>query len=143
MTFAGVSVEGTFTYFVRALQSAHTNAVMMHASVADWMGRTADAPIFHPTQEEWENPMAFIRSIRPRAELHGERLRTFARACDVRSAALPALPERLPTLAGICKIIPPTTSTVPASRVSVPVARCKDLLDIHWLASRHCGPSLT
>ena len=76
MTFAGVSVEGTFHKFEPALQSAHTQAAMFHANVADWMIKTSEAPTFHPTQEEWENPMAFIRSIRPKAELAGERLRT-------------------------------------------------------------------
>ena len=30
-----------------------------------------EAPIFHPTEEEWQNPIKYIQSIRPEAEKAG------------------------------------------------------------------------
>ena len=72
------------------MQMAHTRAVNFYSKVADWMSHTSDAPIFHPTQEEWEKPMAFMRSIRPQAERHGGLLLTTGKSLRVRSVTQPA-----------------------------------------------------
>ena len=139
VTFAGVSGKGFCHNCEPALQSAHTTAATMHASVAGWMAKTSDAPIFHPTQEEWENPMAFIRSIRPQAELAGERLRTLRMTWQVRSVTLPALSERLPTPCRHLQNHPSNNGDSASIQGECPSRTSPGCCDTQWLASWHCG----
>jgi len=108
------------TYKCRfALQSAINKAAEFHVSVAKWMGRMPEAPVFHPTPEEWKKPMAYIRKIRPEAEPFGKiRIIVVKQLYSRLAAVLKPVSMRRLCCAGICKIIPPMTSSVPASTVS-------------------------
>ena len=93
---AGVSVEVILCQPELALQKVHARAAEFYSEVANWMSQTSDAPVFHPTQEEWEKPMAFIRSIRPQAERYGRLSFATDELSPFRSVALAALSNQLP-----------------------------------------------
>ena len=61
-----------------------------------------EAPVFHPSEDEWKNPIQYIQSIRPRAGYAGEHLMRLTRRIGNESDA-----------SGICKIVPPKSFQPP------------------------------
>lgn len=45
--------------------------VDFHKRQAAWMERLPEAPTFRPTREQFEDPLAYIRSIQQEAAAHG------------------------------------------------------------------------
>lgn len=89
--------------------------------------RLGDCPVYKPTCEQWEDPLAYIRIIQPEAAKHGE-LTPLKRRMYVRThkhlvncfgpTELQATCLRLCAHAGMCKIVPPVMAAVPAGTVS-------------------------
>lgn len=49
--------------------------VDFHKQQAAWMDRLPEAPTFRPTREQFEDPLAYIRSIQQEAAAHGAKRR--------------------------------------------------------------------
>ena len=43
-----------------------------HSNGGEWVYRVPDAPVFHPTEEEFKDPMRYIQSIQSEASRWGE-----------------------------------------------------------------------
>ena len=61
----------SLTFYTCFLQSAHAKRCEHHSAVKGWTAHIANAPEFHPTEEEWACPMSYIKRIRPEAEHYG------------------------------------------------------------------------
>ena len=92
----------------RLIQAHHDNLA--------WMARVPEAPTYRPTAEQWQDPLAYIRSIQPEAAQYG-----------------------------VCAIVAPVTSAVPAGLVgALPGAlAARGCCGALWLrvgaASGRCG----
>ena len=49
--------------------------VDFHKQQAAWMDRMPEAPTFFPTREQFEDPLAYIRSIQQEAAQYGAELK--------------------------------------------------------------------
>jgi jmjN domain len=51
-----------------------TEMVDFHKQQAAWMDRLPEAPTYHPTHEQFADPLAYIRSIQQEAAQHGMKI---------------------------------------------------------------------
>lgn len=49
-----------------------TSAAAYQEKAGAWMEELPEAPLFTPSRKEWEDPMAYIASIRPMAAKFGK-----------------------------------------------------------------------
>ena len=90
-----------------------------HGNGGEWVYRVPDAPVFHPTEEEFKDPMRYIQSIQSEASRWGE----FLQLCSGNILQVQFTPVehtkefRFLSFVGICKIVPPVTPATPAAMV--------------------------
>jgi hypothetical protein len=63
------------------------NAMSAVEEHAPWLREIPSVPVYHPTAEEWKDPLSYIRSIQPEAGKFG--------ACVVKAPITPAVPAAL------------------------------------------------
>ncbi len=83
-------------------------------SQGHWLSHLETAPTFYPTPDEFQDPIAYIRSIQTEGSKHGELAGPPKFA--LRSTTAYAR-TKLACSAGICKIVPPLIPTVPSGLV--------------------------